>query len=279
MKNFSLQYNFLRPSPYDLRTEEIDANFLPYQIKKAHDVTYQKFLQYKEPENYLFFNSKYTSPFTLNAEYLIDHTKIKGKLRIYDPLKKSFLFLPNENPKRPIIVPQEYLILIDDSLLQEDITKGTSNPLPPIQPIASQPLGDCEKSYYYAIAKKGHSNNEFFFNISHLISIPTKGNIKENKRTNQEPLKKPIKDIPQPESFPPTEEIQKYKQLLDFLKPYHNPKKDILITIADIVKTLEQARDLLQKLTFYTTRISQSASCVRTSLDKINYIFEKLQQS
>ena len=146
MKVFSLQYNIIRPSPYDLRTEENDANFLPYQIKKSHHVTYQKFLQYKEPENYLFFNSKYTSPFTLNAENLIDHTKIKGKLRNHDPLKQSFLFLPNENPKRPIIVPQECLILNDDSLLQEDIPKGISDFLPPIQPIASQPLGDCEKS-------------------------------------------------------------------------------------------------------------------------------------
>ena len=90
VKVFSLQYNFLRPSPYDLRTEENDANFLPYQIKKAHHMTYQKFLQYKEPDNYIFFNSKYTSPFTFNSEYLIDHTKTKGKLRNYDPLKQIF---------------------------------------------------------------------------------------------------------------------------------------------------------------------------------------------
>ena len=90
MKTFSLQNNFLRPSPYDLRTEEKDANFLPYQIKKAHHVTYQKFLKYKEPENYLFINSKYTSLFTLNSDFLKDHTKIKGKLRNYDPLNKVF---------------------------------------------------------------------------------------------------------------------------------------------------------------------------------------------
>ena len=159
MKIFSLQYVFLRSSPYDLRTEENDANSLPYQVKKSHHVTYQKVLQNKEPENNLFFNSKYTSPFILNAEYPIGHTKIKGKLRNYDPLKQSFLFLPNENPKRPIIVPQEYLILNDDSLLQEDIPRGISDSLPPIQPIASQPLGDCENFYHYAIAKKGYSNN------------------------------------------------------------------------------------------------------------------------
>ena len=59
VKFFSLQYNFLRPSPYDLRTEENDANSLPYQVKKAHHNTYQNFLKYKEPENYLFSHSKY----------------------------------------------------------------------------------------------------------------------------------------------------------------------------------------------------------------------------
>ena len=59
---------------------------------------------------------------------------------------------------------------------------------------------------------------------------------------------------------------------MDISKPYHNPKKDILITVTDIVNTLEQARDLLENMTFDTTRISQSASYVRTSLDEINYI-------
>ena len=43
VKIFSLQYNFLRLSPYDLITEKNDANFLPCQIKKAHHITYQKF--------------------------------------------------------------------------------------------------------------------------------------------------------------------------------------------------------------------------------------------
>ena len=100
-------------------------------------------------------------------------------------MEQSFLFLPNDNPKRPIIEPQEYPILNDDSLLQEDIPKGISDPLPPIQPIASQPLGDWEKFYYYAIAKKGYSNNESLFIISHLSSILTKGNIKNTKNDSR----------------------------------------------------------------------------------------------
>ena len=77
-------------------------------------------------------------------------------------------------------------------------------PLPPIQPIAFQPLGDCEKSYYYAIAKKGYSQNELLFNISHLISIPTKGNTKEHKKINQELPNKSTIDTPKTESFPLT---------------------------------------------------------------------------
>ena len=40
---------------------------------------------------------------------------------------------------------------------------------------------------------------------------------------------------------------------MEILKPYHNPKKNILITIADIVNTLEQAQDLMQKMAFDTT--------------------------
>ena len=119
---------------------------------------------------------------TFNSDCLIDHTKRKGKLRNFDPMKQSFLFLPNENPKRPIIVTQEYLILNDDSLLQEDIPQCISNPLPPIQNIASQPLGDCEKAHYHAIAKKGYSYIELLFIISHRISILTKGRIKETKK-------------------------------------------------------------------------------------------------
>ena len=127
-------------------------------------------------------------------------------------MKQSFLFLPNENPKRSIIVPQEYLILNDDSLLQEDIPQCISDPLPPIQPIAFQPLGDCENSFCYALAKKGYSHNELLFIISHLTSILTKRNTKEHKKTNQEPPTKSIIDTPKPESFPPTEEIHKYKE-------------------------------------------------------------------
>ena len=167
----------------------------------------------------MFFNPKNTSPFTFKSEYLIDYTKTKGKLRNYDPLKQIFLFLPNDNPKRPIIVPQEYLILNDDSLLQEDLPQNISDPLPPLQHIASQPLGDSEKSYYYAITKKGYSYNELIFISSQLLSLLIKGNNKEHKKIKHDSPKKTKTDIPQPQSFLPTEELQNYKEILDVIKP------------------------------------------------------------
>ena len=159
----------------------------------------------------MFFNPKYTSLFTFSSEYLIDHAKTKGKLQNYDPLKQSFHLLPNDYPKRPIIVPQEYLILNDDSLLQEDIPQNISDPLPPLQHITSQPLGDSEKSYYYAITKKGYSYNELIFISSHLLSLLIKGNTKEHKKTKHDSPKKTKTDISQPQKFLPTEELQNYK--------------------------------------------------------------------
>ena len=73
----------------------------------------------------------------------------------------------------------------DDSLLQEDIPQNISDPLPPLQHIASQPLGDCEKSYFYAITKKGYSNNELIFIISHLLSLLKTEILKNTKRQNK----------------------------------------------------------------------------------------------
>ena len=96
-------------------------------------------------------------------------------------MKQSFLFLPNENPKRTNIVPQEDLILNDDSLLQEDIPKGISDPLPPNQPIASQPLGDCEKSCSYAIAEKDFQ----IMNCYSLFRISFQSLQKKYKRTQK----------------------------------------------------------------------------------------------
>ena len=117
VKIFSLQFNFLRPSIYDLKTDESDPSFLTIAQKATHHQTYTKFLQYTKPQNHIFVNYKYTSPFTMTNMYTLDHSCITGYLRNYDPIKQYFCLLPYNITSRPLIVPQEYLIHYDDFLL------------------------------------------------------------------------------------------------------------------------------------------------------------------
>ena len=46
IKFFSLQFNFLRPSIYDLKTDENDPSFLSTAQKTTHHLTYTRFLQH-----------------------------------------------------------------------------------------------------------------------------------------------------------------------------------------------------------------------------------------
>ena len=90
VKICSLQFNFLRPSIYDLKTDESDPSFLSISQKATHHQTYTKFLQYTKPQNHIFVNYKYTSPFPMTNMYTLDHSCITGYLRNYDPIKQYF---------------------------------------------------------------------------------------------------------------------------------------------------------------------------------------------
>ena len=46
--------------------------------------------------------------------YAIDHSRITGYLRNYNPLNQYFCLLPFNDTSRPSFVPQEYLIHFDD---------------------------------------------------------------------------------------------------------------------------------------------------------------------
>ena len=81
VKILSLQFNFLRTSIYDLKTDENDPPFLSNAQKATHHFTYTRFLQHTKPQNYIFANYKYTSPFTMTNLYTIDYSKVTGYLR------------------------------------------------------------------------------------------------------------------------------------------------------------------------------------------------------
>ena len=92
-KIFSHQFNFLRSPIYDLKTDEDDLSFLPSSQKATHHNTYITFLKHQKPKNYIFVNYKYTSPYTVTHLYTIDHSRITGYLRNYDPKKTILLSL------------------------------------------------------------------------------------------------------------------------------------------------------------------------------------------
>ena len=50
VKIFSLHFNFLRPTIYDLKTDESDPSFLSVSQKATHRQTYTKFLQHTKPK-------------------------------------------------------------------------------------------------------------------------------------------------------------------------------------------------------------------------------------
>ena len=90
VKIFSLQFNFLRPSIYDLKTDESDPSFLSASQEATYHQTYTKFLQYTKPKNHIFANYKNTSPYTMTNMYIIDQSRITGYLRNYNPIKQYF---------------------------------------------------------------------------------------------------------------------------------------------------------------------------------------------
>ena len=128
VKIFSHQFNFLRSPIYDLKTDEDDLSFVPSSQKATHHNTYITFLKHQKPKNYIFVNYKYTSPYTVTHLYTIDHSRITGYLRNYDPIKQYFCLLPYNDTSRPIIVPQEYLIHFDDFLLPCNVPLSYQNP-------------------------------------------------------------------------------------------------------------------------------------------------------
>ena len=56
VKIFSRQFIFLRPSIYNLKTDESDPSIFSLSQKTSHHQLNTNFLQYTKPQNYLFVN-------------------------------------------------------------------------------------------------------------------------------------------------------------------------------------------------------------------------------
>ena len=102
--------------------------------------------------------------------YTIDHARITGYLRNYDPIEQNFCRLPFNDTSRPLFVPQEYPIQFDDFLLSCNIPTQIVKTLPVIKHLVSSPLDDKDKPYYTALSKQLYSYNELRFVSAKVIS-------------------------------------------------------------------------------------------------------------
>ena len=112
--------------------------------------------------------------------YSIDHARITGCLRNYDPIEQYFCLLPHNVTSRPLIVPQEYLIHFDDFLLPCNNQAQVVNPLRVIKDRVSSPFDDKDTSYNTALAKHSYFYNELLFIASKTIFFMVQT---EQKRT------------------------------------------------------------------------------------------------
>ena len=113
---FQFQFNFLKPTQHALNTNPNDIITTP-SVKNLHHQTYQFFLEQKHTQNLIFQNHKFTSSFSYQSHYSLNHLFTIGTIRNYDPVKQQYILTNYHDPTRPLFVPQEAFNLIDDLLL------------------------------------------------------------------------------------------------------------------------------------------------------------------
>ena len=266
IKIFSLQFNFLRPLINDLKTDENDSSFLSAAQKATHHLTYTRFLQHSKPQNYIFANYKYTSFFAMTNWYTIDHSKIAGYLRNYDPIKQYFCLLPHSDTSRPLIVPQEYRIHFDDFLLPCNIPTQIVKPLTVIKHLVSTPLDDEDTSHYTALYKQSYSYSELLFIaakvISYMVQAEQQLAIQNEQRSyndHKSPSKSPIKQTTS-EKLATILNNRTLKDLTQMLDPYkRNSSNSPITTLNHLIHCHNRTSQLLQTLDLDSQRITQSS--------------------
>ena len=269
VKIFSLHFNFLRPSIYDLKTDESDPSFLSISQKATHHQTYTKFIQYTKPQNHIFVNYKYTSPFTMTNMYTLDHSCITGYLRNYDPIKQYFCLLPYNNTSRPLIVPQEYLIHYDDFLLPCNIPTQIVKPLTVIKHPVSSALDDKDRTYYTALYKQTYSYNELLFIFAKTFSFMVQAEQKTEHKSHSSPIKNTL------DKFSSVLSNRTLRDMTNLHEPYkRNPSETPITTLTHILHCYDRTYKLLQTLDLDSQRITQSSQTIQSALETITTLFD-----
>ena len=167
---FQFQFNFLNPTHHDLNTNSNDKTTTP-SVKKLHHQTYQLFLEQKHPQNFIFQNHKFTSPFSYHFHYSLNHPFTIRTIRNYDPVRQYFNLFSYHDPTRPLFVPQEALNVNDDFLLPTHIPNANPNFFPKMNKLVETPLDDHSRSLYTALIHKHFSLAQLNFIIAKLSSF------------------------------------------------------------------------------------------------------------
>ena len=237
VKIFSLQFNFLRPSIYDLKTDESDPSFLSIAQKATHHQTYTNFLQYTKPQNHIFC-----------------------QLQIY-------ITVHNDKYSRPLIVPQEFLIHYDDFLLPCNIPTQIAKPLTVIKHLVPSPLDDKDRTYYTALYKQTYSYNELLFisakTISFMVQAEQKLNINHTLHLKNAPDK--LSSVLNNRTL---------RDMTNLLDPYkRNSSETPITTLTHILHCYDRKHKLLQTLNLDSQRITQSSQAIQSALETITTLF------
>ena len=268
VKSFSLQFSFLRPSIYDLKTDESDPFFLSISQKATHHQTYTKLLHYTKPQNHIFVNYKNTSPFTMTNMYTLDHSCVTGYIRNYNPIKQYFCLLPYNSTSCPLIVPQEYLIHYDDFLLPCNIPTQIVKPLTVIKHLVSSPLDNKDRTYYTALYKQTYSYNELLFISAKTLSFMVQAEQKPEHKSHASPIKNA------PDKLSSVLNNRTLRDMTNLLEPYkRNPSEIPITTLTHILHCYDRTHKLLQTLDPDSQRITQSSQAIQSALETITTLF------
>ena len=133
--------------------------------------------------------------------YTIDQARITGYLRNYDPMNQNFCLLPFIDTSRPLSVPQEYIIHLDNFLLPCEIPTQIVKSLTVIKHLVSSPLDDRDKFYHTALSKQLYSYNELLFISAKIISYMVQTEHKAYHKPPPTEHTSPIRNTP--ENFSP----------------------------------------------------------------------------
>ena len=247
---FTLQFNFLKPTSFDLSTDISDPETLSLRSRDQHHKTYQTFLDMPSKQNFIYQNHKYTSPFNYHTHYRLDLKASTGHIRNYDAMKQYYIFCPTNDPTRPLIVPQEYLIVSDDSLLPSNIPTKVSTPFAPLESLLDSPLDDHSRSYYTSIVHHHYSYNELMFILAKLTQYILKKQYKygTEAQQNKRPHLAPHTTV-QCNSFDINPTLFT-KEILKSLNPYinRNPTINPITILKNIFTAFESSAMLITKL-------------------------------